>query len=109
MEFDRVRASLGECRGEVQPHGVELSIESQSLPAEENLVDLQLGVEIELDPGVISEHAETYRVLSADDMTLGIHADVQVIGDQIVVGTVAPVLAPQNVRPRGRSLGILRA
>ncbi len=56
--------------------------------AEQDLVDLQVGVEVELDAGVVLEHLEADRVLAADALLVRIDADVEVVGQQVVVGAI---------------------
>ena len=81
--------------------------------AEQNLVDVQVGVQIELDARVVLEHLEADRVLAADRLLVRIDADVEVVEEQIVVRAIAAVLAAQDVgarrwvQRRGRRCGSL--
>ena len=62
-----------------------------------NLVDIKIVIQIELNPRVIAQHAETNCVLSANKLLDGIDANVEVIEQQIVIGTIAAVLSAQDV------------
>ena len=67
---------------------------------EHDLVDVQVGVQIELNARVVLQHPEADAVLAGDELLLGIDADVEVIGEQIVVGAIPPVFAAQDVGAR---------
>ena len=88
--------------GKVDEDGVELALVLQRRRAEQDLVDVQVGVQIELDARVVLQHLEANRVLAAEELLLRIDADVEVVGEQVVVGAIAPVLAAQDVRARRR-------
>ena len=73
--------------------------------AEQDLVDVEVGVEIELNARVVLQHLEADRVLAADRLLLRIDADVEVVVQQIVVGAISAVFAAQDVGARRRFLG----
>src|ERR1019366_10235177 len=74
--------------------------------AEENLVDATRFMQVELDARAVLEHLEADGVLAADELLLGIDADVEMVEEQVVVGAIRPVLAAQDVGVRG---GLRRA
>ena len=81
------------------------------LSVEEDPVNLEVGEQIDLHPRVVVEHPEADRVPAADELPIGIDANVEVVGQEVVVGAVAAVLASQNVgagRCRRRLRGLRR-
>ena len=105
VELDRIRAPGPQRLGKVHPDRVEFAIVFQRRRAEEDLLDGEVGVEVELDPRVVLEHLEANRVHAADRLLFRIDPDVEVVGEEVVVRAVAPVLAAQDVRARRRPLG----
>ncbi len=57
-------------------------------------------MQIELDARAVLQHLEANGVLAADDLLLRIDADIEMVGEQIVVDAVRPIRAAQNVRAR---------
>jgi hypothetical protein len=66
----------------------------------DDFINLQIVVEVELNPRVVFEHAEADRVLAADKLLLRIDANIKMVKKQIVVGPVPPVLPAQDVGVR---------
>ena len=106
VEVDRVHASGAQRLREVHEHGSKLARVFQRDALEEDLIDLQRGVQIELDPRAVLEHPEPDGVLPADELLLRVDAHVEMVREQIVIGAIRSVLAAQNIGPR-RGGGVL--
>jgi hypothetical protein len=83
--------------GKINEDGSGITLVPERRSTEKNLVDAQGIVQIELDPRVVFEHFEADRVLSADELFLWIDANIKVVKQQIVVGTIRAVSSAQNV------------
>ena len=68
---------------------------------EENLVDTQLFGQVDLDARAVFQHAEADGVLAADELLVGIDANVKVVVEQVVVGAEGSVCAAQHIGARG--------
>ena len=97
VEVNRVLASGAQRLREVDEDRVQLARVLQRGVPEKNLFDLQIRIEIHLDACVVLQHPEADRVLAADELLDGIDADVEVVGEQVVVGAVRAVLAAQHI------------
>src|SRR6266550_1992799 len=95
IEVNRILASGAQRLREIDEHRVELARVLQRGIPEQDFIDLQIRVQIHLDARVVLQHPEADGVLAADELPRGIDADVEVIGEQVVVGAVLPVLAAQ--------------
>ena len=106
VEVDRVLAPALERLGKIDEDRVQLALVLQLLGAEEDLVHGEVVVQVELDARVVLQHLEPDGVLAAEELLVRIDADVEVIGQQVIVRSVATVLAAQDVRARrcGRHL-----
>src|SRR6266545_7234346 len=97
MEIDRVFAAGPQRLREIDEDGVDLAVELERRSAKENLLDLQVRVQVDLNAAVVLQHPKPDGVLAAQELLRGVDADVQVIGEKVIVGAVAAVLAAQDV------------
>ena len=88
---------------EVDEHGVDLTLEGERRRVHLDLLDREVRVEIDLNPGVVLQHPETDAVLAADQLLRRVDADVEVVVAEIVVGAIAAVLATKDVGAARRS------
>jgi hypothetical protein len=102
VELDVVLASRAQPLRKVNEHRVDLALVLQLAPGVQDAVDVQVGIQIELDARIVAQHPETDGVLSGEVLLLGIDADVEVVREEIVVGAVASVVAAQEVGARRR-------
>ena len=102
VEVDRDHLAGLQRAREVDEHRVQLALVLERRRAVEDLVDVQVGVEIELDARRVLEHAERDRVLPADELLVRLDPDVEVIRQQVVVRAEFAVFAPQDVTARRR-------
>ncbi len=77
----------------VDEEGAAVALILQRVFAHLDLVDLQGRDELELDAVAVREHLEADRVAAADELLLGIDAQIEVVEEQIVVGAIRPVRA----------------
>ena len=54
-------------------------------------------MQVELDARAVLKHPEADGVLAAEELLVGIDADIEVVVEQIVVGAIRPLAAAQNV------------
>ena len=66
VEIDGVLAAGPERLRKVDEDGVDLSLVFQRDLSEQDLVDAEVGVEIQLDPSVVLQHPEADRVPTGD-------------------------------------------
>ena len=102
VEVDRDDLARLERAREVDEHRVQLALVLERRRAVEDLVDVQVGVEIELDTRRVLEHAERDRVLPADELLVRLDPDVEVIRQQVVVRAELAVFAAEDVAARRR-------
>jgi hypothetical protein len=73
--------------------------------AHHNPIDVEVGVELELDPRVVLQHLETDGVFAGDRPLPRIDPHVEVVIHEIVVRAIAAVVAAQNVGSGRGALG----
>src|SRR5687767_5447978 len=61
-------------------------------------------MEIQLNSGVVLQHAEAYRGLAAQELLLRVDAHVEMIEKKIIIGAIWTILAAQYVSARRASL-----
>jgi hypothetical protein len=75
--------------------------------SEQNLVDIQIGSQVQLDPDIVLEHPESDSVLSANEFLFRIDTDIEMVIEQIVVRAIPSIFtaeylrAPAGVLPSG--------
>jgi hypothetical protein len=82
---------------EIDKHSTRIALVMQRSGIEQNLVDVQGICKVELDAGVVPQHLEADRVLSADKLLCRIDADIKMIEKQIGIGAIWPVGSSQEV------------
>jgi len=97
IEVDAVDTARAKCLRKVHEDCAGVALVLERSVAQQNLIDVERGVQIELDAGAILEHFEANGVLAADKFFFRIDADIEVIEEQIVVGAVWSVLTAQDV------------
>mgnify|MGYP001286971208 CR=1 FL=1 len=95
VEVDAVLLPGLELPRKVDKHRVQLTSVLKRLPLQEDLVDGEVTVQIELDPLVLTQHAEADRVPAAKRPGLRVYADIEMVVQQVVVGAIAAVLPSQ--------------
>src|SRR5258708_5089962 len=63
----------------------------------DDLIVFQVVVEIQLNACVVLEHLEPDRVPATDKLLLRIDANIEIIEEQIIVGTIAAILTAEDV------------
>ena len=106
VEVDRVDLALLQRLREVDEHGAELALVLQRRVAPSRILSTFSVVDqVELDARVVLQHPEADRVLAADELLLRIDADVEVVGEQVVVGAVRAVARRAACRPSSARAG----
>ncbi len=59
-----------------------------------------VGIELELDARAVLQHLEADGVCSADELLVGIDAEIEMVEEQIVVGAIGAVRAAEKVTAR---------
>ena len=103
VKLDGVGAAGAQHRREVHVDRVVVAFVLQRGGAEQDLVDGKIRVQLQLDAVVVLEHLEADGVLATDCLLVGVDPNVELVVEQVVVGTVAAVLTPQNIDSRRRS------
>ena len=98
MNVDRVGAAVAQRLREVDEEGAAVALVFQRRLAQQDLVDLERGIELELDAGAVLQHLEADGVRSADEFLVRIDAEVEMVEEQIVVGAIGAVRAAEKVR-----------
>ena len=97
IEVDRIFATLTQRFRKVDEDRVELSRVLQVPRSQRDAIDVQIRVQIDLDPRVVFEHLEADGVLAADEFLVRIDTNVEVVVQQIVVRSMLAVCAAQDV------------
>ena len=105
VEVDGVGAAGAERLGKIDEDGAGIALVLEGGVAEEDFVDVERGVQIELDARGVLEHFEADGVLAAEVFLFGIDAHVEVVEEEIVVGAIGSVRAAQDVGVGGLAWG----
>jgi hypothetical protein len=101
MKLDGLHRTLPQGRGKVHPDRAQFARVFQFGRPVQDFVHVEVGKQVELDARVVLEHAEPNRVLAADEFLVRVYADVEVIGEQIVIRPPRAVFTAQEVGARG--------
>ncbi len=96
IEVDGGRLVLLQSSGKINETSADYPGVRQLPAAADDLLDLQFRFQVELDAGVVLEHLETDRVLSAPRPGCWIDPKIEIVGEKIIVrpvGAVAPLRA----------------
>src|SRR5205807_1200814 len=93
IKINRVGAAGAQRLGKVHEDRAIVALVFERRRAEEDLVYVQRRMQIELDPRIVLEHLETDDRLSAEVFLIGIHSDIEMVKEQVVVRAIRPVLA----------------
>src|SRR5690242_1326071 len=64
-------------------------------------------MQVELDSGIVVEHLEPDGVGTAQEFLVGLHLDVEMVIEQVIVGAIAAIFAAEDVGPiRGGLRGL---
>ena len=55
-----------------------------------------------MDARGVAEHFEADGIFTADEFLFGIDADVQMVGEKIIIGAIGAVFAAKEIGARGR-------
>jgi hypothetical protein len=65
-------------------------------PIEKNFVDVERRMQIELDALAILKHSEANRVLALKILFVRVDTDIQVVGQQVIIGAIGSVGTAQD-------------
>ena len=105
VEVDRVDLPGAERLREVDEDGAGIALVLEQRGAEQDFVDVERGLQVELDARAVLQHLEADGVLAADELFLRVDADVEMVEEQIVVGAIGSVGAAQEIGVRRRRFG----
>src|SRR5262245_16193721 len=107
IEIDGIYGVFLKRRGKVHEDSPQFARIFQFGRAEQDFVYIEIGEQVELDSRIIPQHLETDRIFSADELLLRINANIQLVGEQVVVGPPVTIRASQDVSPRRRRRRLL--
>ena len=105
VEIDAVGAAGAQGFRKVHENSAGIALVFQGGVAEQNLIDVEGGVQIELDARGVLQHPEADGDLAAEEFLFRVDANVQVVEEQIVVGAIRSVGAAQDIGAGRRGLG----
>jgi len=110
VEVDGVLSACFQALWEVDEDCACFAAVAEPSPIEKYFVDVECGMQIELDALAILEHSEANGVLASKKLFVRVDTDIQVVEQEMIVGAVGSVGAAQNIRARrrGRSRRSLR-
>jgi len=100
MKIDGILLAGMQSLGEIDEDRAVIAFVLQFRRAEQDLIDVQRRVQVELNARVVLQHLEADDDFSAQILLLRIDANIQVVKEQIVVRSILPVLAAQDIEAR---------
>ena len=100
VEVDGVHAARSESLWKVDEDRSCIALVLESNSTEKYLVDVERGMQIELDAPAVLEHPEADGVLALKELLLRVDAHIEVIKQQVVIGAIRSVPTAQNVGSR---------
>src|SRR6185437_11213064 len=103
VEIDRVGLPGPQRLRKIHEHRSRVALILQRRLAKKDLVNLERVVEVKLNARPILQHLEANRILAADRLCVRINTNIQVVIQQIVIGSIRPISAAQYIGP-GRQI-----
>jgi hypothetical protein len=101
VEVDGVLSACFQGLWEVDEDCACIAPVAEPTPVEKYFVDLQSGMQIELDAFAILKHPEANGVFALKIFFVRVDTDIEVVEEQIIVGAIGPVSAAQYISSRG--------